>query len=926
MALAADVQTNWMPRVLGPMSVRPGTILIGETYNDLPPLSVDFMFDQDDTAIIELTGANMRVWVDDVLVTRPTVTSAFYDWDSGSSNFIPGVNTSSAFASSGDVDLWKQSDEAGGASGWNGNGYLELSGDGTDSGIRDRQISVSTPNVENTFTIIVARGLVRLRLGTTLGNDDILGERVLREGVHSIGITPTFDFYIQLKSATPYLSLVQLVDLPQAGAPMRLPTPWTSGNLGDVRWVQSGDVLFLACDKQQGGANDDPGVQQMRIERQDRTNTPRSRSWSIVKYLADDGPFKPLNTGPVQIAGSGLSGDITLGASSDYFVPGHVGGLFRLSSQGQQVSQRIQAQNEFTDPIRVTGVGDARVFQIDLIGPTFTASTTVTLQRSVATPDDWADISTYTAVQSVSVKDNLDNQIMYYRIGVKTGNFTGGDDLTASLTFSAGSIDGIVRVTGYTGPLTVAASVLKNLGSTTPTRDWYEGDWSTKNGFPSAVELYDGRLCWAGRGMEWLSIVNLFDSFDPTVQGDSGPIRRGIGKGPVDSVPWLMALNFLLLGTAGDVLVAKSSAIDTPLTPTAFSLKPVSNIGAGRVRAVPVDTNGVFISRNGSRAFQLSPDANLYSINPYAPIELTELFPDIGLKSLPDLDTSIRAATGGGFVRMAVQRHPNTRIHLIRADGSVVIVVFDKAEQVTCLLEYQTNGFVEDACVLPGSLASPAEDQVYYTVRRVVAGVTRRFREKWALESQTVGANDNRQSDCSVVLTGAQGPTISGLSHLQGYEVVAWIDGTCPLDDDGNPVRYTVNGSGQITLPRASTSFLCIGLPYVAQWRNAKLNAGSRMQAPLTAFKSITRMGLVAADMHARALRYGQSFDHLNLLAQIEEGRLIDQDYIWPAYDQASLDVDGTWGTDPRICLLVRAPLPCTVMGLLLSGEGHDAG
>ncbi len=102
LAMAADVQTNWMTRTLGPMSLRPGLQYLGNTYNNQPSLNVDFAFDQDDTALIELTDGAMRVRVNDVLVARPAIGSTFFDWDSGSSSFIPSAHTVSNFSSSGD--------------------------------------------------------------------------------------------------------------------------------------------------------------------------------------------------------------------------------------------------------------------------------------------------------------------------------------------------------------------------------------------------------------------------------------------------------------------------------------------------------------------------------------------------------------------------------------------------------------------------------------------------------------------------------------------------------------------------------------------------------------------------------------------------------------------------------------------------------
>lgn len=77
-ALSAEVQTNWMPRLLGSMMLRPGTTYIGRTRNDLKARFVPFVFATDDTALLEFTDTTMRVWLDEdmeELVTRDSVSS-----------------------------------------------------------------------------------------------------------------------------------------------------------------------------------------------------------------------------------------------------------------------------------------------------------------------------------------------------------------------------------------------------------------------------------------------------------------------------------------------------------------------------------------------------------------------------------------------------------------------------------------------------------------------------------------------------------------------------------------------------------------------------------------------------------------------------------------------------------------------------------
>ena len=108
LALSAETYDNWMPRTMGSMMLRPGLAHIGSTKSDAAAVHIPFVFGTEDTALVELTASVMRVRIDDVIVTRPAVTSTFNDWDGAA--FVAGASASSLFANLADVDLWEDSD------------------------------------------------------------------------------------------------------------------------------------------------------------------------------------------------------------------------------------------------------------------------------------------------------------------------------------------------------------------------------------------------------------------------------------------------------------------------------------------------------------------------------------------------------------------------------------------------------------------------------------------------------------------------------------------------------------------------------------------------------------------------------------------------------------------------------------------------
>ena len=850
-ALSAEIQTNWMPRTLGSMMLRPGGQFTGATRGNARSVSIPFIFSTQDTARIELTGGMMRVWVNDALVSRLAVTTAV---------------TNGAF----DTDLsgWTDADTGSAVSAWAVGGYMSLLGTGTGAAIRRQQVTVADIGVRHALNVVVNRGPCVIKVGSASGGDQYVSETTLSTGSHSLAFTPTGDFWVEFSNFNTYPALVDSCVVAAAGV-MEIVAPWIEADLSLVRWDQSGDVIFVACS----------GYQQRRIERR------ASDSWSIVTYQSDNGPFRIQNVGATTITPSAVSGDVTLTASAPIFKAGMIGTLFRLNQGGQSASVVLTGDNQFSDPIRVVGVGGTRTFAVIITG---TWTGTITLQYSVGAPGDWVDATsgTYTVNTSISYNDTLDNQIIYYRIGFKSGGY-GTGTANALLSYSSGTSVGIARITGFISSTVVNAQAVDAFGSVTATSDWSESYWSDYRGWPSAVAFYEGRLWWAGKDRIWGSVSDSFANYDDTVEGDSGPISRSIGSGPVDRINWLLPMQRLLLGADGSIWSARSSSFDEPLTPSNFNLKDVSGQGSSTVAAAKIDTNGAFVQRSGVRIYEASYDGNSYD---YGAVDLTSHVPEVGEPSI---------------IKVVVQRQPETRMHCIRSDGTVAILIFDKTEDVNCWVIYETAGDVEDAVVLPAQ----SEDQVYYTVRRTINGSDVRYHEKWAMEAECQGGAVNRQGDSFTVGAGAA----AGLSHLEGAEVVCWADGT----DRG---VFTVSGGA---IPITATAWM-VGLPYEARFKSTKLVYGADVRSGLEALcakKRVNKLGVIARNMHPRGLVYGPDFDTMDDLPAVELAGDIDLDQVWTSYDEELFSFPGDWNTDSRICLKASAPRPVTLLACVIEME-----
>ncbi|HEX5461883.1 MAG TPA: hypothetical protein VFX20_18105 [Steroidobacteraceae bacterium] len=886
--MAAAVMVNWMPRVLGSMIFRPGTGYIGTTDGNAYARTIPFVFSATDTARIEVTAGALRFWVNDALVTRVAVGTTV---------------TNGTFAA--DTSDWTDSSDAGASVTWSSASNVSFVGTGASNAILDQQVLVASADQgkRHALRIVILQGHFTFRVGTSLGDDSIINETTLDAGTHSIALTAGASFWIRFQASTTYSSTLASCVV-EGASTLALPAPWLQADLPNLRKSQSGDVIFVGC----------VGYQQRRIERR------ATDSWSIVTYAPEDGPFRPINVTNTTLTPSALFGDITLTANKPLFKAGHVGALFRIESVGQATQNALSTADSFSDMVLVTGVGGQRQLTITISG---TWVGTLSLQYSFNPDGPWADQGdTYTANQSLlTFSDGNDNQDIYYRIGFKSGAYTSGTAVV-QLFFPSGTIVGICRVTGYTSNTEVSASVIKSMGGTSPTSDWFEGAWSTFRGFPAICSLWQGRLWWFATSI-FGSVSDDYSSFDDTILGDSAPIIGQLDSGPVDNIYWAIGLQQLVLGTATAETSARSTYLGDPLTPTNFNVMVGSTQGSANVDALQMDRSGIFVQVTGSRVFSLDLDIYTYS---YRSTELSLLVPDLN---------------NAGIVQLALQNKPDRRLHCLRADGTVGILVWDEAENVTCWCEVEIagGGIVEDISVLPAP--GRAEDAVYYLVRRTVNGQTVRYHEKWALESECTGLPLAKNVDAHAVYSGAPAATLAAIApHLVGQTVAVWGWNTVKPYIDGNGNKpgldlgaYLVGADGsvgplQFNGAEYSVTNAVVGLAYTASWQSMKQAFAAALGTPLNQTSRIPRAGVLLQNAHALGLRIGNDFDHLDDLPLDElprissaDGAAPDTNAVLPVRDNQMSGFNDLWSTDSRVCLQAASPRPCTVLAFTVELE-----
>jgi hypothetical protein len=757
----------------------------------------------------------------------------------------------------------------------NTGGKLRLFSDGANVAAVKQEVPTASPRVRHGLDIVIERGPVWFRCGSLDGYDDYITETRLGTGTHRLSFIPlgltvtatTASFWVEFWSLASSERVVASIAIAPSGD-MVLPTPWAEADLPRLKFAQSADVLFVTSGK---------GIHQ-RIERRG------AFSWSITSARVTDGPFLTQNTNEQKtLTPSVKIGNGTLTASRPIFKAGHIGSMWQLTHSSQTVAKSLAGPDQFTDPIRVTGLAPERTIKINITNGWVGS---LTLQRSVGNPDNWIDTAyVYSANAVTSYADGYDNQLIYYRLGFKGSDFTSGT-ADVELTFAGGITIGRCLVTKVVSRYVCEIEVIKGFGNTTPSTEWAEGAWSDQQFWPRAICLSDGRLMLGDADLFWGSVSNAFESFK-IGENAADAISRAVATGDMNRINWLMALNRLIAGTGGAVAQIKASALDEPITPTNLTVHDISTMGVADVEPAKIDNRAVFVDRSGWRVSQLSAGER----------------GELGVSPLMRLHRYIGKP---GINQLAVARQPDTRVFMVRADGQLLCLLYDPSDNAIGWSRLITDGIVESVEVLPG----PGEDRVFVMVRRTIGGVQKRFLERFdpmLLEA----ASAANTIDSYVRYDGATPITeLTGLGHLEGRQVVVWADKACYG-------RLTVAG-GKITLPKPLLAVRA-GLPYTGSYRASKLAYAAQAGTSVNQQKRLTHIGLLLLDALPGALEYGTDFETMDRLADRSLALHYDAGPGLFSGESDQFPVPGGHGRDKRLCLRATSEGgPVTVQGFVL--------
>ena len=231
--------------------------------------------------------------------------------------------------------------------------------------------------------------------------------------------------------------------------------------------------------------------------------------------------------------------------------------------------------------------------------------------------------------------------------------------------------------------------------------NFQESAFNNFRGFPNAVAIYESRLCFGGTANNpntlWLSKSNDLNNFQTGVIATDS-MRLTINSGTIDEIVWLCATKSLVVGTTSDEWTLGSGSDQLAISPTQFELKRRTNYGSKNLQAFLINNSVMFFMREG-KSFREWIQEN------------TVTFKGTNLSFIAE------HIVQGGILQFAFQTEPETIIWMVRNDGVLVGLTYDKELGVFAWHKHTfKDAAVESVSVLPNE---NNVDKVYLVLKKL---------------------------------------------------------------------------------------------------------------------------------------------------------------------------------------------------------------
>ena len=460
------------------------------------------------------------------------------------------------------------------------------------------------------------------------------------------------------------------------------------------------------------------------------------------------------------------------------------------------------------------------------------------------------------------------------------------DETGSGAILSAVVTDGVISAVkvvqggrGYTNPVAVIQSEAGGGASV-------ELTVGESGNYPAAVGYFEQRRCFAGLANDPQRIIMTRSSTESDLSyslpvQDDDRISAQISSREFNQVRHIVPLSQLLLLTSGSEMRVSPLNSDA-ITPTSFSVRPQSYVGASMVQPCLVNSTVVYPAARGGHVLELGYN---YSAGGY-------ISGDLCLRSAHLFDYKT-------IKDMTLSKSPMPLLWFISSDGTLLGLTYIPEQQIGSWHRHTTDGKFESVA----SVAEGDEDHLYVVVQRTINGETKRYIERMA--KRRFGDLPNAFFvDCGGTYKGNPTKVVSGFDWLEGKEVHILADGSvCPTQ---------VVTNGQIVLDEEA-SVVHVGLPYTSDAKTlpAVLQVDDFGQGR---YKNVSK--ITVRTYQSSGIFAGPEFDDLVEYKQ----RTTEQPGTPPQLvsGDIQLRVFTKWSDSGSICIRQADPLPLTLLSAAL--------
>lgn len=591
-----------------------------------------------------------------------------------------------------------------------------------------------------------------------------------------------------------------------------------------------------------------------------------------------------------KITASATEGEVTLTADKDIFEKDTIDSLIELTHYKK--SEYKKGVPDATDALLVSCLPGSSVY-VESFG--FWKGN-FSLEKYNESSSMWELVRTQDGNHSQNynfTEKNEEEYIVRYRVTsteFDTTIWSGENEKqTGYVTLQSFGNDysGIIKITEYISGKKVKGKVLRTIGSTDATQIWAFSPWSRSKGYPTAAGFFEDRLVFAGSTRYpqtfWSSKVGDYYNFGtstPVVDDDA--VTATLNGGQMNGIKAMVAFGELILLTSGGEYKV-SGGQGKALTPSNTLSQAQEYRGISDVLPVTVGSRIVFSQQQGNiiRDLAYSYEADKYTGD------------DLNLLCSHLFD-------GHKVVAMTYQQTPDSIIWFVRDDGLLLGLTYIKEQDIYAWHKHSIkNARFVNVCCIPGGEC----DELYAVIER------NGQYENVMLEKR----NDNDVPEEQIYVD--DGITVRG-SDIKEVTGLTWLEGeTVAILADGNALPQQKVEGGKVTLSeKHGYSVVHVGLPIDAVIKTLPIEFQMQDGSSISRKKRIGNLSVLFKN--TRGGLYGLSEEKLDEIKWRDTEAYGQPTKLFTGKKKIVLPAAG-WDETQQLIIKQDAPLPMTVLAIV---------